>query len=349
MALYIGVDFHPHQQTLSLCNTETGETDTLTLLHKNLEEVRKFYQSLPTATVGIEASSNAIWFEQMLFEIGHKLLVGNPTLIRSRARSRHKSDKRDADLILDLLLKGEFPSIFRRDPNSNQILEVMRLRDNLVKQRTQTLNRLQALAHSIGLQKGKMKTLHFQLQLKKAEVSESMNLQRTQLFDLAEMLNKQIKQIETWLKDKAENDEQVQLVRTQKGVGYLTSLAVVHTIGDVTRFTRVSKQVTAFAGLDPVERSSAGKVRFGGVSKAGSPLLRFLLGQAAHLSTRYDPRLKAFYKRLAKKKPKAVAKIATARKLLVKLAIMLRDQITAEEFDRRGRTVGNARYAQGLK
>jgi hypothetical protein len=55
-------------------------------------------------------------------------------------------------------------------------------------------------------------------------------------------------------------------------------------------------------------------------------------------ATRYDPRLKTFYKRLAKKKPKALAKTASARKLLVKLAIMLRDNINADEFDRRGRT-----------
>jgi hypothetical protein len=59
--------------------------------------------------------------------------------------------------------------------------------------------------------------------------------------------------------------------------------------------------------------------------------------------------LKAFYKRLAKKKPKAVAKTAASRKLLVKLSIMLRDQITADEFDQRGRTVGNARGAHDLK
>jgi len=54
-------------------------------------------------------------------------------------------------------------------------------------------------------------------------------------------------------------------------------------------------------------------------------------------------RAKAFYKRLVKKKLKPVAKTATARKLLVKLTIMLRDNITAQEFDLRGRTVGNAR------
>ena len=93
--------------------------------------------------------------------------------------------------------------------------------------------------------------------------------------------------------------------------------------------------------------SSAGRVRFGAITKAGSPLLRHHLGQAAMIATRYDPRLKAFYKRLARKKPKAVARTAASRKLLVKLAIMLRDRITAEEFDRRGRTVGNARRIAG--
>ncbi len=76
-------------------------------------------------------------------------------------------------------------------------------------------------------------------------------------------------------------------------------------------------------------------------------MLRFHLGQASQIAVRSDAKLKAFYKRLSKRKPRAVAKTATARKLLVKLSIMLRDSITAEEFDLRGRTVGNARRIAG--
>lgn len=144
-----------------------------------------------------------------------------------------------------------------------------------------------------------------------------------------------------------ETIDKVELLQTQRGVGYLTALVTVHTLGDVTRFTRISKQVAAFAGLDPLEKSSAGKIRFGSISKAGSPLLRYQLGLAAQKAARSDVMLKSFYKRLAKKKTKAVAKTATARKLLVKLSIMLRDNITAAEFDQRGRTVGNARKTQG--
>jgi transposase len=328
MTLYIGVDFHPHQQTVAWCDTQTGETDTCTLQH-NLSEVLKFYQSVSPSIVGIETSSRATWFEQLLEETNHQLLIGNPALIRARARSRHKSDNRDAQLILDLLVKDEFPAIWRRSSASSQIIDVLHLRRQLVNQRTQTYNRLQALAHSGGLPKGKMKTLGFQSLLKEVAMNESGQMQREHLFSLLEQLTKQIRELQSWLNRKASSDKQVQLLMTQRGVGYLTALATVHTLGDVSRFEKVSKQVIAFAGLDSLEKSSAGKTRFGRISKAGSPLLRGLLGQSANIVIRYDTRLKSFYKGLAKRKPKAVAKTATARKLLVKLAIMLRDSITA--------------------
>ena len=349
MTLYIGVDLHTHQQTVAWCETETGETKTVDLAH-DVDTVRSFYASLPgSAIVGIEASARAAWFENMLFETGHNLFVGNPVLIRKRAISRHKNDRRDAELILTLLMRGEFPSIWRRPAESSRILEVLRLRQSLVGQRTQTYNRLQCLAHNAGLPKGRMKTSAFQQKIKELGMEETDAMQRSHLFRLLENFNVQIDELEAWLQKKAAPDAKVQLLMTQKGVGYLTALTVVHTVGDVMRFTRLSRQITSFAGFDSLEGSSAGKVRFGPISKAGSSLLRFQLGQAAQIAARFDPRLKSFYKRLAKKKHRAVAKTAAARKLLVKLAIMLRDNITADEFDRRGPTVGNARQSRDLK
>jgi len=349
MTLYIGVDFHPHQQTVAWCDTITGETDTFDLLH-DLKQVREFYRSLPEpAIVGVEASTRAAWFENMLFETDHKLLVGNPVLIRKRATSRHKNDRRDAELILELLVRGEFPALWRRPPESNQVLEILRLRQSLVRQRTQIYNRLQALAHNAGLPKGRMKTTAFQDLIKAVDTDEAGDLAREHLFGLLARFNEQIAELEVWLKAKAAPDKKVELLLTQKGVGYLTALATVHTLGDVSRFANVPKQVIGFAGFDPLEKSSAGKTRFGPISKAGSALLRFQLGQASQIAARSDVKLKSFYKRLAKKKPKAVAKTAAARKLLVKLSIMLRDNISAQEFDRRGHAVGNARRTQGLQ
>lgn len=349
MTLYIGVDFHPHQQMAAWCDTRTGETDTVNLKH-DLERVRQFYSSFSEpGIIGIEASAKAVWFERMLFETGHKLFVGNPVLIRKRATSRHKNDRRDAELMLELLMRGEFPAIWRRPPESTEVIEIIGLRQSLVRQRTQCYNRLQALAHSIGMPKGRMKLIAVQSVLKAAEMDEADSMRREHLFSVIEQLSGQIARLDEWLKKKASGCSPVQLLETQKGVGYLTALVTVHTVGDVTRFKRVGKGVVNFAGLDPRESSSSDRIRFGPITKAGSPLLRYHLGQAAMIAARWDPRLKAFYKRLTKKKPKGVAKTAASRKLLVKLAIMLRDSITAEEFDRRGRTVGNARKSHGLK
>ncbi len=347
MELYLGVDFHPYQQTVCWCDSQTGESKLKTLRH-NTDEVRIFYQQMPPAIVGIEATAQATWFEQLLFDNQHRLLIGNPKLIRVRATSRHKSDTRDAELIFDLLRRGEFPSLWRRPPASTQLLEILRLRTHFVRQRTQTYNRLQALAHAEGFPKGRMKTPACQQRLRQVELNEAPRLRRDQLFALLAQLDQQITEMETWLHKQAAADEQVKLLLTQRGVGYLTALAVVHTLGEVKRFTS-TRQITAFIGLDPLEQSSGGKQKFGAISKAGSPLTRFLLGQSANIASRFDPYFKSFYKRLAKKKPKAVAKTATARKLLVKLSIMLRDQITAQEFEERGRTLDDARRVQGLQ
>lgn len=338
MTLYIGVDFHPHQQTVSFCETQEGEVCSTSLAH-NLELVRRFYEQFPKAVVGVEASCSAAWFEQMLFDLGHELKVGNPTLIRARARSRHKSDKRDADLILDLLLKDEFPALSRRSMESQSVLEQLRFRHQLVKQRTQVCNRLQALAHAAGLPKRSMQTKRARQDLTEARLSETQQFQRDQLFEILDDLSRRIKVLESWLEEKASGDRKVQLLLTHKGVGLLSGIAVVHTLGDVSRFAS-SKQVVAFAGLDPLERSSAGRVRTGSISKAGSTLLRQLLGQAMHVAVRYDGELKVFYQRLVHRRSKPIAKVAATRKLLIRLFIMLRDEIDYSEFKRRGSAVG---------
>jgi transposase len=201
------------------------------------------------------------------------------------------------------------------------------------------------------MQKGAVRTAAFQAVIKAAELDPADTMRRDHLFRLVAQLNVQIDELSGWLKQKAvEAGKPVELLQTQKGVGYLTALVTFHTLGDVGRFNgRISRQVVNFAGLDPCDDSSGTQIRFGPITKAGPWLLRYQLGQAAVTAIRYDPRLKAFYKRLLKKKQKNVAKTAASRKLLVKLAIMLRDDITAQEFDRRGSTVGNARDGNSLK
>ena len=90
---------------------------------------------------------------------------------------------------------------------------------------------------------------------------------------------------------------------THPGVGPQTALAMVLTVGDVSRFAG-SKQLTCYLGLTPREHSSGGKQRLGHISKQGSTLMRFLLVEAGQTAVRGDESLRRAYRRLAaKEKP----------------------------------------------
>jgi transposase len=112
-------------------------------------------------------------------------------------------------------------------------------------------------------------------------------------------------------------------------------------MGDVNRF-QSARQITAFLGLDPVEKSSGDTTRIGHISKEGSTVLRFLLGQAAQaaINRHGDEKLRQFYQPISRRRGRPIAKVATARKLGIRAYIMLRDEIDYAEFDRRGRAVG---------
>ena len=115
MTVYIGVDFHARQQTISYLTTEDGEIRGLQLEHGQPETIRAFYEQFAgqQVVVGFESSGYAAWFEELLEELGCEIWIGHATAIRLFARRRQKNDRRDADLILDLLVRGDFPRIHR--------------------------------------------------------------------------------------------------------------------------------------------------------------------------------------------------------------------------------------------
>ena len=116
-------------------------------------------------------------------------------------------------------------------------------------------------------------------------------------------------------------------------------MCIVHTLGEVSRFP-TTRKVAAYAGLEPMEHSSGEKHQYGAISKAGNRLLRFLLGEAAHIATRTDDDLKQFFRKL---KVRCGTAKAIARKLLIRCFIMLRDEIDYAEFRQRGIEARSAR------
>jgi len=337
MTLYIGVDIHARQQTLSYLDTSDGSTGLVELSHER-DDIREYYSQFQgEVIIGIEACGYTNWFEELIEQLGHKLLVGDAAEIRRLARRRQKNDRRDANLILELLVHHEFPTLFRYSKESREVLRQLRYRHKLVKLRTMVVNSLHALAINAGLSlRAKLLTRDGRQQLRGLSLSAISQQQREELVSLADELTRRVGKVEQWLQAQAKHDVRVQRVQTHPGVGLLTSLCLVHTLGDSSRFSSLRK-VAAYAGFDPMEDSSAERKAYGGISKAGSKLLRYLLVEAGQTAAKDDEQLKQFYRRLVPRRGKARAKVAVARKLLIRCFIMDRSEIDYAEFLRRGK------------
>jgi len=244
------------------------------------------------------------------------------------------------------MLHDEFPRLHRPAVQSREVLRMLRYRQKLIKIRTMSKNSLQAIALQAGLAKGsRLFTKPGQQELSTAEMSPVMQWQREHWLQLMAPINQQLLETMVWFKAQSKGDVCITRLRTHPGIGLLTSLCILHTLQPVSRF-RNARKVAAYAGFDPVERSSAERKCFLGISKAGSRLLRYLLVEAAHTAVRKDEDLKRFYKRLAERRGRPKAKVAAARKLLIRAYIMLRDEIDYAEFRRRAVAARLARRGQ---
>jgi transposase len=120
-------------QLINWCDTLDGEIKEQRLFHDSLDSVRDFYsQFRGQVRIGIEACGYSEWFQRMLHDLGHEVWVGDATKISRRARSRQKTDRRDAELLIDLLLKDEFRRINRFSFESLEVLRRLRYRQPLV-------------------------------------------------------------------------------------------------------------------------------------------------------------------------------------------------------------------------
>jgi transposase len=324
--MIIGCDFHPSWEQIAWLDTETGETGERKLVHAD-GEAERFYRQLPAPTlIGMEATGNSQWLVDLLAELGHEVWVGDAGQIRASYVRRQKTDRRDASHLLKLLLEGRFPRIWMPTSEVRDLRQLLLHRYKLVIIRARVKNELQHLCLNKGVQRQrKLWTKAGQQLLRELPLKPWAGRRRDDLLGLMAMLDRQIEPLDEAVKAEAQRDKMALLLQTQPGVGPITALAYVLTMGDVGRFPR-GKQVASYLGLIPREHSSGGRQHLGAISKQGNRMLRMLRVEAAQTAVRLDPEFRKEYLHRCHQKPKAVAKVAAARKLAVRLYWMLRTQ-----------------------
>jgi transposase len=327
-------------QVIAMLDTETGEVVEKQLDHES-GEARAFYEGLKEpARVGIETTGYRRWFADLLAELGHELVVGEAGKIRAQKTRKQHHDRGDAEPILNLLARGDFPKIWLPPAEERDVRVLVEHRHQLVELRTRAQNGLQAIALSYGRRRRHHRwSKAGQEALQKIPLREGRGRRRRDLMQLVRQLNVWIKELDEQIREEVERREDAQRLMTHPGVGAQTALATVLVLGPVERFPD-DRHLTSYLGLIPAEESSGGRQRFGHLTKPGNRLLRWLLVEAVGIASRYDPALQRMYRRLAFRKGAAVAKVAIARKLAIRLYIMLRDRIDYQEFCRRGSHAG---------
>ena len=331
--LIIGCDFHPGFQQVGIFDNRTGEMQEKRLQHR--AEAEQFYRGLAgqQVRVGMEACGHYPWFERLLEELGIELWMGDAARVRAAAVRKQKTDRRDAEHLMRLLIEDRFPRIWVPSLEVRDVRQLLVHRHKQVQARTRTKNQLQAMALSHGVQKKyKLWTKAGRIEVEQVPLLPYAAQRREKLLEALDELEADIVELNRRVDEEVKKHPEAVLLMTHPGVGPVTGLAMVLTLGPAERFES-AKQVGSYFGLIPSEDSSGGKQRLGRISKQGSSFLRFLLVEAGQTAARYDPQLKRFYRRLATRKNRGVAKVAVARKLATRMYLMLREGWTYAQLN----------------
>jgi len=350
--LIIGCDYHPDFQQIAWVDAKTGECGERQLRHSD-GEAERFYRDLKLkgvpVRVGMEATGHARWFQRLLAELQQEIWVGDPGQIKATRVRKQKTDRRDAEHILKLMLENRFPRVWVPSPENHDLRQLLWHRHRLVQIRTRVMNQLQAVALNEGVRRKKgLWSGPGRAQLESFRLAPWATRRRQDLLELVDRLSPSISELSRAAEQEAERRPEMQRLMTHPGVGPLTALAYVLIIGSPERF-RCGKQIGSYLGFIPCEDSSAGHQRLGHISKQGNALMRFLLVEAAQAALRSDPDWRRRFVHLAMRRDRRIAKVAMARKLAVRLYWMWRKGWNYQELMKFGSHAGQPGYVHGVK
>jgi transposase len=339
--LYLGIDQHKRQLTVNL-RSEDGSAILKRQVSTSWEKVRTFFADLAEKARAeggflaiLEVCGMNPWLLGMLQEYGCRETV----VIQPTERLKQKTDQRDAGELSHLLwvhrqqfLDKKRPLGLRRieppTPQEADDRQLTALRARLTKKRTAVLNGIHKILRKHNLEQ-ECPTKKFQTQkvrrwLTEIELPALDRLEVNLLLPQWELLDAQLEVVEAKIAERAAGDEQVKLLESVPGVGHYSAVAIASRIGNVDRFRRPDS-LANFFGLTPGCRNSGEATqRLGSITKRGSKMVRYLLNQAVIKVLRFDGAMRAWFKRIKKRRGSKIARVAVMRRLATILWHMLK-------------------------
>ena len=363
--LYLGIDQHKRQLTVNL-RGEDGSVILKRQVSTQWEKVRAFFADLAEKArpeggflAILEVCGMNPWLLDMLKEYGCREIV----VIQPTERSKQKTDRRDAGELGHLLwvhrqqfLEGKHPLGLRRvqppTPQEADDRQLTALRARLTKKRTAVLNGIHKILRKHNLEQA-CPTKVFQTQkvrrwLAEMELPAMDRLEMNLLLPQWDLLDEQLEAVEAKIAERAAADEQVKLLESVPGMGHYSAVAIASRIGNIERFKRPDSLANYF-GLTPGCRNSGEATqRLGSITKQGSKMVRYLLGQAVVKVLRFDGVMRAWFKRIKKRRGAKIARVAVMRRLATIIWHMLKRRNRSTVTTRPSRSTRNSRPLKAM-
>lgn len=347
--LYVGIDQHRKQLTVS-ARDESGNVVLRRQVSTEWPRVRSFFDELAERSRGeggltseggylaiVEICGFNHWLLKLLVEHGCRETI----VVQPEGQSAHKTDRRDAGALSEVLWvnrdrvrQGQPVRGLRRiqvpDPGEQADRRVTSLRHDVGRELTRSINRLKAVLRRHNLEQ-ECPTKGIQTQRARKWL-ERLPLEAVERAELAhqlarqDLLRQQLKQLQAEILQRYEAHPAARLISTLPGAAAYTALGLACRIGDVRRFKH-PRSLANYWGLTPGSRNSGEATqRLGSITKQGSALARFLLGQLVLHVLRDDVWMRAWFRGIKRRRGSKIARVAVMRRLATILWHMLTKQ-----------------------
>ena len=276
----IGIDLGDKMSRYCIVNRD-GEVVEEGSFRNQVSSIESHFGGEPRR-IALEAGAQSAWISRELKRLGHEVIVGNARELKWITASDNKTDSVDARK-LALLARADvqlLAPVEHRTAEQQAELAVIRSRDAIMRARTLLINSARGIAKGFGLRLPKSITTTFG-QRALADLPEDLRTALGGLLEQIDALSRQIAAADQQVGELAQRHPEVERLTSIPGVGRLTAVTFVLTLGRPERFAH-SRDVAGFLGLRPKQRQSGARDPELGISKSGDPYLRKLFVQCAH-------------------------------------------------------------------
>jgi len=329
--IHVGADLHHRFCYMTALDASGRELSARAVPNRSAELRCYFEQFRGPVQVAVEACSFWPAFREAVGE-GAEVHLVHRQRVKAIAAAKLKNDRIDSGILAHLLRCDLLPKAWMADAETQALRQQVRLRASLVRQRTRSKNQVHALLHQQGLRFEGSDVFGNRGRewLATVEMPKGTRSAMKVHLKLIDEFSRQVAGQDRQLEQLRKKDVRASWLETIPGIGKYSSLLLLAEIGDIQRFA-TKRALCHYAGLIPWMRESADKRRSGGITRVGSPWLRWILVEAAQTAIRTAPEVNAWFQCLARRKHQHTAVVAVAGKLLVAVWSMLQDGVVYEE------------------